>query len=201
MTLKSILFRLFFFCFVFATTLTFAQESEPLPLLYTYSEGYEFIEKAKILIKESEYPKAEKLLDMASRADYGFCGNAWSSANGEIGNTKAEIYIIQKYYNKALAILETVDGCGFDADCATRDSLKIIALIGKFGKTRAKAAFDEASGFKKPDILSYQYSVFLTSLNYTFKFENYVRLEGDVPESDEDIKALMKKQKFYRLLE
>lgn len=201
MAANSNLSKLLFLVFMLAAFSISAQESESLPLLYTYDEGYKFIEKAKNFIREGEYPKAEKLLDMASRADYGFCGNAWSSANGEIGNTKAKIYIIQRYYNKALNTLETVGECMFGADCATRDSLKVSALIGKFGKTNVRSAFNEAGSFKKPDVLNYQYSVVLPSLNYTFKFENYIKLEGNIPQSDEDIKALMKKQKFYSLLE
>ncbi|KGO88720.1 hypothetical protein Q765_02140 [Flavobacterium rivuli WB 3.3-2 = DSM 21788] len=201
MPLRSNLTKLFFLFFTLAASTGNAQDSESLPLLYSYDEGYKFIEKAKNFINAGEYYKAEKFLDMAARADYGFCGNAWSSANGEIGNTKAEIYIIQRYYNKALNTLETVGECMFGSDCATRDSLKIMALIGKYGKTNVRAAFNEASGFKKPDVLNYQYSVHLSSLNYTFKFENYIKIEGNIPQSDEDIKALMKKQKFYSLLE
>ena len=178
-----------------------AQESEYAPQRYSFDQGYTFIEEAKNFIREGEYPKAEKLLDMASRADYGFCGNAWSSARGEIGNAKAKIYIIQRYYNKALNTLETVGECMFGADCATRDSLKVSALIGKFGKRNVQTAFNEVSGFKKPDNLNHQYSVFLPSLNYTFKFENYIKLEGNIPQNDEDIKSLMKEQKFYSLIE
>jgi len=201
MPAKLTLSKLFFWGFMLAAVASSAQESELLPLQYTYDQGYEFIETARKLIKTGEYPKAERFLDMAARADYGFCGNAWSSANGEIGNTKAKIYIIQRYYDKALNTLETVGECAFGADCVTRDSLKISALIYKFGKTNVRAAFHEASDFKNPEILSNEYSVILPSLNYTFKFENYIRLEGSLPQSDEDIKALIRKQIFYRQLE
>ena len=201
MPLRSNLTKLFFLAFILAASTGNAQDSESLPLLYSYDEGYKFIEKAKNFIKAGKYQKAENFLDMAARADYGFCGNAWSSANGEIGNTKAEIYIIQKFYNKALNTLETVGGCSFGADCATRDSLKMTALIAKFGKIKVQTAFNEAVGFTKPGVLSYEYSVVLPSLNYTFKFENYVRSNANAPETDEEIKALMMKQKIYNLLE
>src|SRR5689334_16520355 len=88
---------------------------------YDYKKGYEFILKAEKNFKKGNFVKAEEFISKAKNSDYGFCGNAWASAYSRIAMTEVEIFNAQKKYDVALTILDSLQGCGFGADCETRD--------------------------------------------------------------------------------
>ncbi len=196
---RIILYTVIFLCSGFVS----AQEhEEPVKISYNYKQGYKFIEKAKTCIEDGKYKKAEKFLNKAKRANYGFCGNAWITAYTQIDNLTVEIYLAEKRYREALEFLDTIGGCGFGADCNKRENLKITALINLYGKETVKKAFRETVTLVRADdydSLDFDYSVYLSELNYTLKFkdsrERFQRNKGE-----EDPQNVIQAQEFYKQL-
>lgn len=146
-------------------TKTFGQKK------YNYKQGYKFIEKAENNLNNENLNKAEEFLRKAKLSNFGFCGNAWASAFGEINLIQTQIHNKRKDYDKALALLDSIDGCSIGANCEARDSLKVVTLILKFGKVKVKESFSNVTKIEKTE-KEYEtiYSVYLKELNYTFIF-------------------------------
>lgn len=180
-----------------------AQENEePVKIVYSYKQGYRFIKKAEVSIKEKKYKKAFRLLDKAKRANYGFCGNAWITAYTQIDNLTVEIYLEEKRYSEALVFLDTIGGCGFGADCNKRENLKITALVNLYGKEAVKNAFRKPVTLAKADdydSLDFDYSVYLPELNYTLKFKDS-RDRSQKNKGEENPQNVIQAQEFYKQL-
>lgn len=84
---------------------------------------------------------------------------------------EAQIFTKQKEFDKALSVLDSLDGCTLGADCEVRDSLKIVNLILKFGKEKVKNSFSKVTSVEinKDDFFPF-YSVYLKELEYNFVF-------------------------------
>ncbi|UFH31386.1 hypothetical protein LNP04_15640 [Chryseobacterium sp. C-71] len=177
---------------------------------YSYNEGYLFLKKAQKQINKNNIKNARTLLNKAKDTNYGFCGNAWASANSEIKLIEAQILNINKNYDESLKILESIDGCSYGGNCIKRDSLKVKTLILKFGKDKVKNAFKNVNMISKIENEDDDeiYSAFIKDLNYKF---NFIRL--DILVLDKNGKSLVKNntdnefldiiqnQIFYTLLE
>ena len=139
---------------------------------YSYKQGYGFINKAEKNLKLRNLTKVEALLAKAKNSNYGFCGNAWVSAHSRIAIIEVELLNIQKQYDKALVILDSVNGCSFGASCSARDSLKIITLFLKFGEEKVKQSFKKINVINNPDYSDFDptYWILLDDLNYKFLF-------------------------------
>lgn len=142
-------------------------------LKYNYKQGYKFIEKAGKNLNNGNLNKVEEFLGKAKLSNFGFCGNAWASAFGEINLIQTQIHNKRKDYDKALTLLDSINGCSIGANCEARDSLKISTLILKFGKVKVKESFNNVTKIDKieKDYDTF-YSIYLTELNYTFTFNN-----------------------------
>ncbi|WP_412464396.1 hypothetical protein [Flavobacterium mekongense] len=174
---------------------------------YSYKQGYKFIKNAETAIKAGNLERAERNLEKAGNSNYGFCGNAWASAESQINLLKVEIYNQRKEFDKSFSVLDSIKGCGFGADCEARDSLKIVTLFLKFGKEKVKQSFKNVKSLdiKKIEFEPF-YSVYLADLNYTFIFQDwdytYFGDENKNLKNDEDIFIkLIEKHNYYKLLE
>ena len=176
---------------------------------YSYKQGYKFIEKAEKNLKNENLNKAEEFLRKAKLSNYGFCGNAWASAFGEINLIQTQIHNKRKDYDKALALLDSIDGCSFGANCEARDSLKVVTLISKFGKEKVKESFSSVIKIEKLE-KDYEtiYSVYLKELNYTLVFGNVeyyiVNTNGKKIEKEKlenELLDRIRNHKYFKLLE
>lgn len=111
---------------------------------YNYRQGYRFINRAERNIDLGLYKRAGKQLAKAKESDYGFCGNAWADAFGNIYLLESEMHTKQQQYDAALAVLDSLENCAFGGDCNKRDSLIISNLYLKFGKDKVKSAIENA---------------------------------------------------------
>ena len=172
-------------------------------------DGYKLINKAKIEIEKAHLNKAEIYLDKAKKCNYGFCGNAWFTAFEDINLLKYNIHFLRKEYEKALYHLDSINGCGFGVNCETRDSLVVRTLIIIYGKNKVKEAFNNIhEAAIKADESSYNYSIYIPELNYTFNFEcfNYKVVVIDnikrvLVKNNTDILNDFKNAKFIQQLE
>lgn len=195
---RIIIYTVIFLCSGFVS----AQENEePVKIVYSYKQGYRFIKKAEVSIKEKKYKKAFRLLDKAKKANYGFCGNSWITAYAQIDNLTVEIYLEEKRYREALEFLDTIGGCGFGADCNKRENLKITALINLYGKEAVKEALENSTDLIEAEEYNYDfdYSVYLPELNYTLKFQDS-RGRFQKTEGEENPKNIIQVQEFYKQL-
>lgn len=186
-----------------------------IPLLacsqdYNYKDGYRFIKKAEKALKNDKIKKAENLLKKASNSNYGFCGNAWASAEGSIDLLKAQIANKKKNYDKALMILDSIGGCSLGADCNKRDSLKIETLFLKYGKNKVVDSFGLLEKVEKNENeYNDTYTVNLTELNYKFTFGGgftvtYVDENGEAIKqktTDNEFVKIARNYPFYKLIE
>lgn len=175
---------------------------------YDYKQGYKFIVKAKKNLHQGNLIKAEDFIAKAKLSNYGFCGNSWASANSKIAIIEVELLDTKKEYDKALAVLDSTQGCGFGADCKSRDSLKIVTLFLKFGKEKVKQSFKKVNIINRAEYPNFDqiYWVFLNDLNYKFSFTGPIPLSKEGKEiwsekSGRDFYAIAKNQSFYTLLE
>lgn len=199
-------FKYILILYLIIPTFIFSQKSYK----YSYNEGYLFLKKAQKQINKNNIKNARILLKKAKDTNYGFCGNAWASANSEIKLIEAQILNINKNYDESLKILESIDGCSYGGNCIKRDSLKVKTLILKFGKDKVKNAFKNVNMISKIENEDDDeiYSAFIKDLNYKF---NFIRL--DILVLDKNGKSLVKNntdnefldiiqnQIFYTLLE
>ncbi|MCU7618968.1 hypothetical protein NZ698_17460 [Chryseobacterium sp. PBS4-4] len=199
-------FKYILFLYLIIPTIIFSQKNYK----YSYNEGYLFLKKAQKQINKNSIKKAKILLDKAKDTNYGFCGNAWSSANSEIALIEAQILNINENFDESLKILELIDGCSYGGNCIKRDSLKVKTLILKFGKDKVKNAFKNVCMISKienedDDAI---YSAFIKDLNYKF---NFIRLDISVLDkngkplaknnTDNEFLNIIQNQIFYSLLE
>ncbi len=175
---------------------------------YDYKQGYKYIVKAKKNLNEGNLIKAEDFIAKAKLSNYGFCGNAWASANSRIAIIEAELLHTKKDYDKALAVLDSIQGCGFGADCMARDSIKIATLFLKFGKEKVKQSFKKVNAVNRAEYPNFDqnYWVFLDDLNYKFLFRGPFPVYKDGKEiepekSGNDFYDIAKNQSFYKLLQ
>lgn len=136
---------------------------------YNYRQGYRFINRAERNIDLGLYKRAGKQLAKAKESDYGFCGNAWAAAFGNIYLLESEMHTRQQQYDKALAVLDSLENCYFGGDCNKRDSLIISNLYLKFGKEKVKSAIENADTIliKQTDYFDTPY-IYLPELGYNF---------------------------------
>lgn len=169
---------------------------------YDYRDGYRFINKASRNVKLHNYKKALRMINKAKNSNYGFCGNAWAEANDKINQVEIEIFNRKKEYDKSLTLLDSMNSCGFGADCYKRDSLKIITLINKFGKEKVKESFDKIMEINtiKEDTFEIKTLVYLAELHYYFYFQNEVDIIFN-ENSQFTAQYILKEQPFYKLLE
>ena len=175
---------------------------------YNYKEGSRFIIKAEKHLNRGNLAKAEDFISKAKKSDFGFCGNAWMSAYSQITIIEVRLLNTMKEYDKALTLLDSLNGCVFDADCSARDSLKIITLILKYGKEKVQQSFKSVSVVHIPDypFFGQSFWVELEDFNYVFLF--YVPYSVYISERDSeaeemDIKFydIAKNLSFYKLLQ
>jgi hypothetical protein len=180
----------------------FAQEKE---FKYDYTQGYNFIKKAEQSLKKGKLEKAEEYLANAKASNYGFCGNAWASAYSSINMVEVQVLNARKKYDKALALLDSTNGCSFGADCSKRDSLKVETLFLKFGKEKVKAAFRKFNAVNNSGDADFEpdYWAYIEDLNYTFHFEIYrIYLNGKRVEIvGNNFYDVVKDRTFYKLIE
>lgn len=171
---------------------------------YSYKQGSRFMQKAEQKIASGDYDSAEKLLAKALKADYGFCGNAWYTSHSAIHLMQARIYKERKEYEKALAILDLVDGCNYGFDCSKRELVRIEMLIDKFGKEKVRDAFSGAvTKLIEEEYFDVKYAVELPALDYSFSFPfsyEYENIDGKQVRKQPDMEAVLKQQPFYALL-
>ncbi|MBK7440350.1 MAG: hypothetical protein WBP43_15625 [Chitinophagales bacterium] len=169
-------------------------------------EAYTYLTKANKALNKKNYNKATDYLSQAETADNKTCGKTWTEMKGRISLVKAKIYNGEKDYDKALAVLNEMQGCNLGADCKARDSLKIVTLFLKFGKEKVKTAFKNAGNvvFSEYNDYNSTCSVFLPDLNYKFSFLVYAgTTSGDAnntPPKSKNFHELAKEQAFYELL-
>ncbi len=167
-------------------------------------EGYRLMQKAEKEIRKENYPKALRLLNSAEKADYGFCGNSYYYALGEIGMLKSQIYNGQKNYDESLEVLDTYFGCDFGVDCEKRDSLRIETLFLKFGKENVVKEFKEnlvvkdIIKLKQNDFL--HYLIELPTYNYSFEIKHFDSF-GFTDEELSNPQELIKELRFYQLMQ
>jgi len=166
-------------------------------------DGYKLIRKAEKEIKKENYSKALTLLDSAEKSDYGWCGNSYYYAMGDIGILKSQIYNKQKNYDQSLEILDSYFGCDFGVDCEKRDSLRIETLYLKFGKEKVIEEF--TNNLKVADINTIKrndYVHYLVELpNFKYSFEiRYFDAFGFTKEELSSPNELIKNLPFYKLL-
>lgn len=168
-------------------------------------DGYKLIKKAKKEIKRENFDKAFRLLTSAEKADYGFCGNSYYYALGEIGILKSEIYNFQKKFDDSLEILDSYFACNFGVDCGIRDSMRIETLFLKHGKENIKNEFRNniiiESLTDKNNVYTYEYAITLPTFNYKFKFIYDSFGFGLSEEEAINPKTILKFQPFYKLIE
>ena len=178
-------------------------------LKYDYKQGYKFIKKAEKNLNQGNLIKAEEFLKKAKLSNYGFCGNAWASAEGQINLIQTQVYNKRKEFDKALNLLDSIGGCGLGANCEERDSLKVVTLILKFGKEKVKESFKNVTKLEKTekdyDIF---YSAYLKELEYKFVFNNVeyfiIGVDGKKIESEKTENEFLNKIKnhnYYLLIE
>lgn len=169
-------------------------------------EAYTYLTKANNAIDKKNYKKASGYLDKAEASDKMSCGADFNDLKGKLGLLRAKIYIGEKQYDKALNLLETLKGCNAGLDCSSRDSLKVLALMGKFGNDKVKTAFKNAGNVVFSEFNDYNStcSVFLQELNYKFSFLVYAAStsanSNDTPPQSKNFHELAKEQAFYDLL-
>lgn len=184
---------------------------------YNSQQGYHFIYKAQKKLQHGNLAKAQKFINKAKSSDYGFCGNAWASAYGQINLVEVQILIKQKNYDKALMVLDSISGCSFGANCNVRDSFKVVVLFLIFGEEKVKSSFKKITELNTPDdFLSFSdYWVFLPHLNYKFLFdgrgrtiyENGKRItfvngqKVELAKTDHDFYDIVKDKPFYKLIQ
>lgn len=176
---------------------------------YDYNQGYKFIKKAEKNLILGKLEKAEMFLEKAKLSNFGFCGNAWASAYGEINLIQTKIFNERKEYDKALNQLDSIRGCGVGANCVERDSLKIVTLILKFGKEKVKESFAKVINVEKIE-KEYDnfYSAYIKDLNYTFIFYTsdyfWIRKDNKIDNKEKhenDFLSKIKNFNYYKLLE
>ena len=175
---------------------------------YDYQQGYKFIDKAEKNLRQGNLVKAEDFIAKAKISNYGFCGNAWASAHSMIAMIEVELFNTKKEYDKALVVLDSLQGCSFGGDCDARDSLKIVTLFSKFGKEKVKQSFKKVNAVNRSEYADFDqsYWVFLDDLNYKFLFKGPYPVYQDGKEiepqkSGNDFYDVAKNQSFYKLLE
>ena len=198
------LYSTFLIVFLFSTSI-FGQTVYK----YNYKQGYNFIKKAQKKLQNGNLSKAKKCIANAKNSNYGFCENAWIESYGRINIIEVQILNIQKKYDSALVVLDSLNGCAFGADCSARDSLKVITLFLKFGKEKVIDSFKKVNTVNNSGDPEFEfdsnYWVFLDELNYKFWFKtDYpVYIDGKKVESiktGNDFFDLAKDQAFYKLI-
>jgi hypothetical protein len=169
--------------------------------------GFDYIANAEKHIKKNKLNRALKELKTAETSNYGFCGNASESAKWQIKYLKSQIYLQQNLYDKSLAEIDAIEGCGFGGNCAKSDSLKVVILIKKFGKEKVANSFKQ----EKSNIQNGSYGHNVTcikfpDLNYNFcftLFKEYLnrKSESGIAKADIPFCDLIKKYNFYKLIE
>lgn len=161
--------NLFLFVLFFYSSQALAQKKHKLKC----KSGYECITKAKACLAKGNLADAQGFIDKAKKCDYGFCGNAWATAYGEIRLTQAQVFNVQHKFDESLRVLDSLSGCSIGADCGKRDSLKVVTLVLKFGKEKVKNAFakiDKLNTTSIDDASEGRFWVLLDDLNYKFFF-------------------------------
>jgi len=88
-------------------------------------DGFKIIEDARINYKLGDLDQALYLLDQASSADYGTCGNSYLEAYVKIADLKAEIYFDKKDYQRVRAVLNESNVYGGYIDSLRIQSYKL----------------------------------------------------------------------------
>ncbi len=168
---------------------------------YDHDDGHAFIKSAREAVQQNDLALAETYLDKASNSNYGFCGNSWAGAKGNITLIQAEILNKKKKHDEALQLLEAMNGCPLGADCNKRDSLKIETLFLKHGKDKVVKAFQSVSTVRKNvnENGFDSYSVYVEELAYTFTFaESFPDYKFD--ENDRVINPKIDYNNFFSIL-
>ena len=168
--------------------------------------GYTYIQNAAKKIENKKYSEALYQLSIAESSDYGFCGNAWASAMGDIKILKSKAYTGQGFYDKALQELSTMTDCNFGADCQTADVLKIELLIHKYGKEKVASAFKNEKSYIRSTNDSGFIVIKLTEINETFTFfypneYTYNNKCCDFVKNNYPVNEFIKNYPFYKLIE
>lgn len=152
---------------------------------YNYKQGYRFIRKAYDNTSKGNLKRAERFLKKAKHSNYGFCGNAWISAFDRIYYIESLVCNERKQYDLSLRLLDSIDGCIFGANCEITDSVKMLTLMLKFGKSKVKESFDliREITISQADSFNFeQYYLVFPGLDYKFRLPfsmyRYVVVDG-----------------------
>lgn len=167
-------------------------------------DGYKLIKKAKSEIRKENYDKALKLLKSAEKADYGWCGNSYYYAMGDIGVLKSEIYNRQELYDESLKVLDSYFSCNFGVDCNKRDSMRIETLFLKYGKESVVSEFKNKIIVSNSNTIKgnymFDFLIQMPTMNYSFKLSFYDDF-GITEEELANPKSIIENLPFYKLIE
>lgn len=167
-------------------------------------DGYKLIKRAEKEIKKEHYDKALNLLKSAEKADYGWCGNSYYYAMGEIGVLKSRIYNKQQLYDESLKVLDSYFSCNFGVDCNKRDSMRIETLFLKYGKETVVNEFKNrvivSNLNNKEGNYVFDFQVEMPTLDYSFKISFYDDF-GLTKEELTNPKSIIENLSFYSLIE
>lgn len=114
-----------------------------IPLFqYGQSLGSSHLQKAKQHIALGKYAKANRHLNKALKADYGFCGNAYLNAKEEIFHCRIQMLPTQNQPRKALKNLDKIS-CEMTT-CEVTDSLRVAILTTMYGKQTVATGIESA---------------------------------------------------------
>jgi hypothetical protein len=112
-------------------------------------QDYSLIKKAKVNIEKGNYIKAEKQLDKASKADYGFCGTADLEADIEIQELRFDLYKKTNNKVKMKMLLDSIDPF-FESTKYSIERIKILLQMNSkdFLKNKIQNAFNNYDCYK-----------------------------------------------------
>ncbi|MFK7032974.1 hypothetical protein [Flavobacterium oreochromis] len=162
-------------------------------------DGFYYLKKAHNRYKKGKYNQSLYYLNQAENSDFGFCGNAWETSEGEIKILRARIYDARKEYDKALREIIHFKGCSLGADCSTADYLKVQILIHKYGKDRISNIFNSETSFIRCYDLNSYITLKIKEINEVFTF--YPMGIYDFKNENYPFNEFIKKLEFYKLIE
>ena len=173
--------------------------------LFSQNEGYRKIQRAEKLLKSNtKLDKAIDLLNDAKDDNYGFCGNAYASAEWEINFLLAQIYSQNKQYSIALGNIDEIKNCNLGGDCYKSDSLKLKILVDLYGKDNLKNELKKTKSSKnfiniKNDSISKK-CLNLEKFNYQYCFGLSGRYEEDEEIKIEHPLDFLIETKYFKVL-
>jgi hypothetical protein len=136
-----------------------------------YSQSYRLIKKAEKKIIEKKYSKAQKLLEKAAKADYGFCGTAYLEAVIEINRLKFKLYSDSNNEIEMSKFLDKIDEL-CESKVYTLERIKL--ALKNNSKEKLNIKIIEA--LKKENVLSLYSNLALLKLDENLTLKMYMSL-------------------------